>query len=419
MLEKHFPGSKIVEVGHPEEVAEIVATACTGEQPIYPVGGGTSLGLGAVGTEPGTVLSLAKLNRLIDYPSRDLTITVQVGMTVTELAGHLASENQRLPIDIANADAATVGGAVAANLSGPRRYGYGTVRDYLLGVEVVEGNGKTFSAGGRVVKNAAGYDLPRLMVGSLGSLGVITQVTLMVRPQPEMSAFAVISLPSLDRADSLLELLQSSQLEPVALELVASDRFHAGPHPDSPVNLWVGFESSEIEVRWMLDRTRQLCAKANVELAPVEEPDSVASCWRELTAHGSFAAQDRIDSTLAIEATVLPSRTVDAAKRMRTIDPQASLQCRAGTGVVLGQFLCEDASMADLASKVREAIADLDGKVVVTSHPLESNLDRQTIWGPPGHEMQLMQRIKHQFDPKGILNPGRFLFERPTANVQS
>ena len=419
MLERYFPGSEVLEVAQAGDVADLVAAASAEQRPVYPVGGGTSLGLGVTDNEPGTILSLKKLNGLIDYPSRDLTITVEAGMTLAELAGHLAAEKQRLPIDIAGAESATVGGIVTANLSGPRRYGYGTVRDYLLGVDAVDGTGKTFSAGGRVVKNAAGYDLTRLMIGSLGTLGVITQVTLMVRPQPEMSAFAVMPLSSMERADSLLESVQSNNLEPVAIELVASDRFRAGPHAAATINLWVGFESSELEVRWMLDRVKELCGKAGLEIALIEEADVIASCWRELTEHGAYIGEDRRESTLAVEAVVLPSKTVAAAESLRAIDPSVSLHCRAGNGVVLGQFECKPNDGSELAGKVRGAIAELGGKVVVTEHPFESRLDRQAIWGSPGPEVRVMERIKQRFDPDGILNPGRFVLGRPTANVQS
>ena len=419
MLEQLFPSSEIIEVGQAADVADIVSAACGEWRPVYPVGGGTSLGLGAVADESGAVLSLGKLNRLIDYPSRDLTITVEAGMTMAELAGHLAAENQRLPLDIALAETATVGGVVAANLSGPRRYQFGTMRDYLLGVNAVDGTGKTFSTGGRVVKNAAGYDLTRLMIGSLGSLGVITQVTLMVRPQPAMSAFAVMALPSLEQADFLLESLQSNDLEPTALELVANERFDVGPYPDAPVTLWAGFESSEIEVRWMLDRTQELCRKAGVEVALVDDQKFVASCWQALTEQAAVVPEGRRDATLAVEVTVLPSKTVAGVKRLQEIEPKVSLHCRAGNGVLVAQFSCEPDRTADRVKEIRAAAVELGGHAIVAAFPLESTLDQQAIWGPAGPEMRVMQRIKQQFDPEGILNPGRFIFERPSANIST
>src|SRR5690606_32325083 len=118
------------------------------------------------------------LNRVIDYPARDMTITVEAGITWEQLEAELAKEGQWLPVDVARAEAATVGGAIACNTSGPRRFGYGTLRDYVIGIHAVDGQGMQFKGGGRVVKNVAGYDFCKLLTGSFGTLAVITQVTL-------------------------------------------------------------------------------------------------------------------------------------------------------------------------------------------------------------------------------------------------
>src|SRR5690606_27275996 len=126
--------------------------------PIYPIGGGTSLEFGLPPRDPGIGLSMRALKRVIDYPARDMTITVEAGITLDALATTLAREKQRLPIDIPSADRATLGGAIACNQSGARRYANGTIRDYVIGISAVDGRGMTFRAGGRVVKNVAGYD---------------------------------------------------------------------------------------------------------------------------------------------------------------------------------------------------------------------------------------------------------------------
>jgi len=410
MFDSIFPGSETIQVAHQSEVAEVVAAAYAQQRPIYPVGGATSLGLGAVAGKPGTVLRLAKLNQRVDYPSRDLTITVEAGMKMAELAKCLSAEQQRLPIDVASAESATVGGVVAANLCGPRRYRYGTVRDYLLGLTVVDGTGQSFSTGGRVVKNAAGYDLTRLMIGSLGALGVITQATLMVRPVPEMSAFVVVPLPSLEKAESLLASLRTSELEPAALSLVVGDRLADDPDRGAAATLWIGPESSEIEVRWMLDLASRLCREQGLPAVFIDAPDRVASIWRGLTEHAAVRPDQRA-ATLAVELTVLPSRTVAAAVRLHQFDPQGSLLCQAGNGVILAWFSCKPENAGELVTRIRKAAEELGGRVVVTDFPPESRLDRSTIWGPPGPEIRVMQRIKRQFDPEGILNPGRFIFE--------
>ena len=120
---------------------------------------------------PGRTLDLTGLNRIVDYTPRDMTIVVEAGVRMADLAATLAAEGQHLPIDVPRAGEATIGGVVATNWSGPRRYGHGTIRDYVIGIHAVDGRGTPFKGGGRVVKNVAGYDFCKLLTGSLGTLG--------------------------------------------------------------------------------------------------------------------------------------------------------------------------------------------------------------------------------------------------------
>ncbi|MHB8897617.1 MAG: FAD-binding oxidoreductase [Thermoguttaceae bacterium] len=417
--ERYFPGSTVIEASDAAEAARVIADACAEGRAVYPLGGGTSLALGAAAERPGTVLALGKLNRLIDYPSRDLTITVEAGMTVGQLAWHLSAENQRLPIDVHGADSATVGGLVAANLSGPRRYRFGTVRDYQLGVTVVDGTGESFSAGGRVVKNAAGYDLTRLMIGSLGTLGVITQATFMVRPVPETSALVSVPLSDLEKGESLLDALAGSSLEPTAIELVAGGRLPAALSTDAPAGLWIGLEGGGPEVRWMLDALTELCARQGLAAAVCDDAQSVESAWRALTEHGSIVPTEEPESTLSVEATVLPSRCIALVLQLARLHPAISLHAHAGSGVVVARLACEAEGAGQAAAEFRREASRLGGRAVVTAWPAGSRLDRLAVWGPRGGEMRVMERIKQQFDPQGILNPGRFIFESAAASAPS
>jgi len=174
---------------------------------------------GVTPTEPGLGLSLEKLKRLVDYQPDDLTITVEAGMTMSELSKILVRRRQRLPIDVALPDRTTVGGAAAVNASGPRQFACGTIRDFVLAFTAVDGRGTIFSGGGRVLKNAAGYNMGRLLAGSLGTLGIITQLTLMVRPMPETSALVACDTPDLETADKLIAELMQSPIRPAAVEL--------------------------------------------------------------------------------------------------------------------------------------------------------------------------------------------------------
>ena len=177
------------------------------------------LDLGLPPTRPGIAIDVTGLEQVIDYPARDMTITVQAGITMTKLQEILATENQRLPVDVPQPEKATLGGAIATNASGPRRYGYGTLRDYVIGITVVNDEGQEVKAGGRVVKNVAGYDLCKLYTGSLGTLGIITQVTLKLRPRPEWPVVCHCFCAE-DEIESLSRRLCDSRIRPVCVDLV-------------------------------------------------------------------------------------------------------------------------------------------------------------------------------------------------------
>ena len=205
------------------ELGKLVANNATSvRRPLWPVGGGTAMNCGRQPAADGIAVRLEKLNRVIDYPARDMTITVEAGIRMAELAKILKSENQRLPIDVPQAEQATLGGLIATNWSGPRRFGCGTLRDYVIGVSAVDASGRLFSGGGRVVKNVAGYDLCKLLVGSHGTLAIITQVTLKLRPQPETSVFVCLAFDSLAPIDAVLARLSTSATRPVAVEVLNS-----------------------------------------------------------------------------------------------------------------------------------------------------------------------------------------------------
>ncbi len=252
---QELPLEKTVAATDEPAVAALIAAAYKSGTPVYPIGGGTSLDYGPRPVRPGIGLSMDPMNRVLDHPANDLTITVEPGLTLAELNRHLATKRQWLPIDAPEPARATVGGIVATNACGPRRYAHGTIGDYLIGIRAIDGCGEAFAGGGRVVKNAAGYNLPRLMVGSLGTLGVITQLTFMVRPLPTHSALVICDMPSFRQAECLLDALGRSRTTPMIVELLAGPALPHCPLPALPdaaaARLVVGFEGSAAEVQGM------------------------------------------------------------------------------------------------------------------------------------------------------------------------
>jgi glycolate oxidase FAD binding subunit len=362
-------------------VSDAVRDACERGLAVQPIGGGTmphsfrhTPCAEADGTRsvPDTLgLSTAKLNRLIDYQPDDMTITVEAGMTIGELQRLLAEKRQWLPVDVAYPDRATVGEAIARNAAGPQRYAYGTMRDYLLGFTAVDGTGMVFSGGGRVVKNAAGYNMCRLMAGSLSTLGIITQATLMVRPLSEAAALLACEVRDFDLAEKLLAGLTHSLARPVAVELSAG-RPHEGNPLFGPVSeynvarLYVGFEGSAAEVEWMLGQLRQEWTALGMT-SPVLMPNVAADrLWRWI-----------VESPADVQLSVLPSRVVETIVELLKISPDCTIHAHAGDGVIRVGGLDEN-------SRELTAPAELP------------NTDPA---------IRVMRAIRERFDPKNILNP--------------
>ncbi|HKS36405.1 MAG TPA: FAD-binding oxidoreductase [Verrucomicrobiae bacterium] len=244
---------------------------------------------------------LRALNRVVEYTPEDMTVTVEAGITLATLQAALAKGGQWLPLDPPNPDTLTVEALLAFNASGPRRYGYGTVRDYVIGLRVVLADGRSVKSGARVVKNVAGYDLAKLFIGSQRSLGVVAEVIFKLRPLPEVEATVGTACGSLDEAGPLIEAVLDSELAPVVLDL------HNG---GSPAMLVLGFAGTREEVEWQVAKARGLGFRESSNL------DYEQSFW------GDKAPPNR--------ASVLPSKTTEVLHRLGDI----RFVARAGNGVI-------------------------------------------------------------------------------------
>jgi glycolate oxidase FAD binding subunit len=244
---------------------------------------------------------LRKMGRVLEYTPEDMTVSVEAGMTLDELQRTLAERRQWLPVDPPNPDALTIGSLLAANKSGPRRFGYGTVRDYLLGMKVVLADGRVIKAGGKVVKNVAGYDLCKLFVGSLGTLGVIVEATFKVLPRPEKEEFVKLDLQRPDQTDGLLERINTSPITPVIIDVYG--------HGGAPV-ITLGFAGTREDVEWQLQRAREIGLEERASL--------------------DYERQFWTSSEPAHRLSVLPSRLGDTLRGIAT----ESYVARAGNGVI-------------------------------------------------------------------------------------
>jgi glycolate oxidase FAD binding subunit len=369
---------------------------------VYPVGGGTQLAIGLPPARPGVAVSLTELAEVIDYPARDMTITVQAGITMARLQSLLAGEKQRLPIDVPFPDRATLGGTVAANISGARRYGAGTLRDYVIGICTVGPDGVETKAGGRVVKNVAGYDLCKLHTGALGTLGILTQLTLKVRPLPELQALLTFGCGTSQLA-GLLEALHRSQTRPMCLEVLNARAAARVRLEGRPWAIVVGFEDNEAAVNWQLQQAMKEWTEFGIDSINVLAGDSAEPLWTAL-------AQNLADQTacLSFKANVRPSEV--AVYLQAAEHPEVALYAQAGNGIVRGHLSpqLERAEAVALVQKLADRAVAASGNLVIERAPTGWKAELP-VWGRPRGDWRLMQRVKAALDPRDVFNPGRMV----------
>ncbi len=255
-----------------EELAAFLRRNAAGEQrPVVPVGGGTWLDFGYP-VSPGVEIHTDGMTQVLDYPARDMTITVQAGLPIQKLQETLREERQQVPVDVPEADRATIGGVIASNVFGPRRFGCGTLRDYVIGMTAVDAGGRVFHAGGRVVKNVAGYDLCKLMVGSWGTLAVLTDITLKVTPLPETLAWVWSTWNSLDQIDAAVANLLTSETRPLAMEVIGASAAARIIEPldqqpaTEPFVLAVLVTGSAGDTQWQSQKLKEELAPASADV---------------------------------------------------------------------------------------------------------------------------------------------------------
>ncbi len=387
-------------------LGDLVRQAAAQGQALYPVGGQTCLNHGLSPRKPGLAVDLRALNQVIDYPARDMTITVQAGITLAQLRDILAPENQQLPIDVPRAGEATLGGILAANVSGFRRLGHGTLRDYLLGLSAVNDEGQEIKGGGRVVKNVAGYDLCKLFVGALGTLGVITQATLKLRPRPEAQAVVVLACQA-ESLEAGLQQLRQSRTRPVGLDLLnqAAAVVHQQAGMAAPAASWeviVALEGNDDAVKWQVQQLVKewkggpLEARLSTTARPLLDALVEFPAWPQ--------------ARMTVKANLLPSGVATFCRQVDALVPPVLLQAHGGNGIVRGHFgpdlTC--AGAVDILWRWRELAAATGGRVVVLQCP-SAWKPRLSVWGPAGGDAWLMHAIKDQLDPRRLFNPGRFV----------
>jgi len=387
-----------------DALREIVTERGTRGEALYPQGGGTALDYGGTPRTPGIAIDLRELNEVIDYPDADMTITVEAGITLGKLRSVLLEKHQRLHVDAPHPDAATLGGIYATNTTGSRRFGLGRPRDQIIGVSFVTADGLLVKGGGRVVKNVAGYDFPKLLTGSMGTLGIITQLTLKVRPIPEATSLVWIPFSTVEGVAPTLDRLNTSATRPVAIDLFnRSGAQLVGQAEGLPADQWVlvlGYEGSAGTVAWQADRLLLELGRTNIVLREGADSEIL---WSALT---EFQAIEK--GPVTVLANLKPSLLPEFVQGM---DPeQWAIQAHAGNGIVRAHYLGapELDTVAAQVDLLRNQAVQGGGNLQLTRCPAPWKA-RLKVWGEPRSDWNLAERIKKTLDPKGLLNPGRFV----------
>ncbi len=398
-----FPGSV-------EEVSTVLTAAAAGGVPVMAWGGGTAASVGAPPARPALVLGLARLNRIIEHEPGDLTTTVQAGMTIAALQAALRAKGQWLSLDPPDAERATIGGVIAADASGPRRQLYGTARDLLIGVAVVTADGAVVKGGGKVVKNVAGYDLPKLFIGSYGTLGVIVEVTVKLRPTAEAERLVAVRFERLKDCGAAMRALLASDLIPNALEILDTAASAALGLPGAGAALVVGFDGLREQVEWQA-----------AELAAVVGPhggrDAVtlpAEAWSRLAivARQAFPAPAAV-MTFSVLPTLVAETIEQGVNGARQRGLASAWAAHAGVGVVTAALggasgPLDAAAVAAVLTGWRARARSGGGHATLLSAP-QAVKEQVPVWDDPGAAGRIMQRIKAELDPGNVLNPGRFI----------
>jgi glycolate oxidase FAD binding subunit len=382
-----------------DQVAAALRLCAEADAAVAPWGGGTAIGLGNLPRRIDAVISLKRLDRLVEHDHANLTATLESGITLNVTQRHVVHEKQHLPWDIPFPARSTIGGVVAANLNGPRRHYYGSVRDFVIGMKVVLPSGEQIKAGGKVVKNVAGYDMCKLFVGSLGTLGIITEVTVRVAPVPSASA-TLLAWGTLPNVCQLLPELSRSVCQPAAVVIVNST-VHAGPAEEWAVAMRAdGFE--EVVARQLREIGVMAAQKGmRTDMLRGQSHDGFWNDVRDLPLQPNHLVY-RVNIPRALTAQVL-----SAFQEWRTGDFMPAIAGDAAAGVVWMAIPTKEAD-AVKASRVTALAREHSGYAVLFAAPPKSK-EGIDVWGPPPPALPIMKGIKRRFDPQGLLNPGRFI----------
>ncbi len=405
-------------------VAEIVRFAGAENLALIACGARTKLGIGAAPSRYDVALDVSRMNRILAYDPGDLTLGVEPGIPLADLRRALAEHGQFLPLESPFASSATVGGTIAANAISPLRQAFGGPRDFVLGMEFVTGAGEAAKGGGRVVKNVTGYDLHKLLIGSLGTLAVITRVNFRTFPLPAEERAFLAAFPGTESALSFCRAVAHSPLEPrrvealdaAAMGLLGLAQAETAPAEDIWRVLVDVAGTSGIVARHERDLERLAREAGATQFSALEAADRGKCLARalEFPRYATERSPEVVLVRIAALPAAMPALAAESQRIARSNALESALLFPAGGFAYLALSPREPGARAlgSLANAVTEFFKTISGSALHARAMVEScpgELKRKiSLWGPPREDFELMQRVKETFDPRGVLSPGRF-----------
>ncbi len=379
-----YQGEPLARVETPGSIRELSDAVAGETSSILIAGKGSRLAFGNSGGPFDFALSMRRLNGVIHYEPEDLTIAVEPGITVAELNAVLAERNQTLPFDDRDPDNSTLGGTYASGLGGPRRLAYGSVKDWVLGVEVMDPDGEVTKSGGMVVKNVTGYDLPRLHFGAHGAFGIVTRLNLKVFPRPQEARSIVVTYKDLADAHRAGLAVLSSQLEPTSLLVSREYEW----------KLSICCEGAAASIERRVEDVMHV-------VRTVADPESVIVTDTRTDALAPFWGVSTLDGSVAVARLSVPPSGQAQVLGLASMMPDSRFCADLGSGVI---YVAGPPSI-----EWRQSVSEAAARPVFLSLPPELKRDIDVFGGMDLPNAQLVTRLKTAFDPARRFNRGRFV----------
>ena len=395
-----------------DEVCRVLEAAHRGGLAVSPMGGRTRLSLGNLPERYDLALDVTRLDRMVDHNPADLTATVEAGVTLDSLRRTLGEHGQFLAMDAPRPELATVGGTLAAGPIGPLKWQLGSPRDLVVGMKVIQADGRVTRSGGRVVKNVSGYDMARLHIGGLGTLGVIAEVSFKLTPLPRCQATLLAGFAGSKPALAAGAAIAGSGITPLAMVAFDSAACSLGAFADTgcEYSLAVRLGGRPRTLERQLDDCRSLCGGRGAVSVEAMDDDETLTLWSRIA---DFGWQGEEGQAATARVSLLPSRLADFVDSLDASPLPHAVVADPGYGSALVHWSANDGehTLRDVTADVnhaRSAAVRAGGLLVVERRPSDSR-EMIDAWGDVGESVSIMRRMKEQYDPGRVLNPGRFV----------